>query len=85
VTLEVKLTKPAFEFLNELEKKPREAIKKRLTELASDPLSIRTSKPLKNRVERSSRVGNYRILFTIEEDQQVLLVAKIGNRRDVYK
>lgn len=85
MTLQVKLTKSAFDFLENLEKKPKEAIKAKLVKLASDPFSLPLSKPLTNRAERSSRVGDYRILFTVDESKQILLVARIGNRRDVYK
>lgn len=31
------------------------------------------------------RVGNYRILYAIEEERLVVLVVKIGHRRDVYR
>ncbi len=31
------------------------------------------------------RVGNYRVLYRLEDDQLVILVIKIGHRRDVYK
>lgn len=31
------------------------------------------------------RVGDYRILYTIEDDQLIVLVIKIGHRRDVYR
>lgn len=31
------------------------------------------------------RVGNYRVVFTIEDDRLVVLVLKIGHRREVYR
>ena len=31
------------------------------------------------------RVGTYRVVFTIEDEQLVVLVVKIGHRRDVYR
>lgn len=31
------------------------------------------------------RIGNYRAVFTIEDDRLVVLVLKIGHRREVYR
>ncbi|MEO5331450.1 MAG: type II toxin-antitoxin system RelE/ParE family toxin [Magnetococcus sp. YQC-5] len=31
------------------------------------------------------RTGDFRILYTIKEDQLVIIVARIGNRREVYR
>ena len=31
------------------------------------------------------RQGNYRILYTIEDDKLIVIVIKIGHRRDIYK
>ncbi len=31
------------------------------------------------------RSGNYRIIYTIEEDRLVILIVKIGHRKDVYR
>ena len=31
------------------------------------------------------RIGDYRILFTIDVDAHVYVIAKVGNRRDVYR
>jgi mRNA interferase RelE/StbE len=31
------------------------------------------------------RVGDYRVLYRIEDDRLVILVVKIGHRRDVYR
>jgi mRNA interferase RelE/StbE len=31
------------------------------------------------------RSGDYRILYTIEEVKLLVLVVKVGNRRDVYR
>ncbi|MBF0308472.1 MAG: type II toxin-antitoxin system RelE/ParE family toxin [Magnetococcales bacterium] len=31
------------------------------------------------------RVGDYRILYTIEDDKLIVLVVKIGHRREIYR
>lgn len=32
-----------------------------------------------------ARVGDYRILYRVEDDRLVILVIRIGHRRDVYR
>jgi mRNA interferase RelE/StbE len=31
------------------------------------------------------RVGDYRILYTVDDAQQVVIVGRVGHRRDVYR
>ena len=31
------------------------------------------------------RVGRYRILYSVEEDVLVVIILKVGHRRDVYR
>ena len=31
------------------------------------------------------RVGDYRVIYTIEEDVLIVVVVKVGNRRDIYE
>lgn len=31
------------------------------------------------------RAGDYRIIYTIEKDRLLILILKIGNRKDIYK
>jgi mRNA-degrading endonuclease RelE of RelBE toxin-antitoxin system len=85
LALQVKLLKQPKEFLEQTDRKTREAILKHFAQLAADPFAFPLSKPLKARPERCCRVGNYRILFLVEEDKSILLIVIIGDRRDVYK
>ena len=84
MALEVKLLKQPKEFLERTERKTKEAILNHFAQLAAAPFAFPLSKPLKGRSERCCRVGNYRILFLVEEQKAVLLIVTIGNRRDVY-
>ena len=54
------------------------------TKLAHHPMEF--GKPLRYSLKgaRSLRVGDYRVIFTIEPDNVVLIV-KIGHRGDVYE
>jgi len=59
-------------------------ILERIDQLAHDPRppgSIKLTGAEKYRL----RQGNYRILYTIEEDIVTVTIVKIGHRRDVYQ
>lgn len=55
-----------------------------LEAVAGDPLS---GKPLKGpyRKLRSYRVGEYRIVYRMDAKARLVLVQRIGDRRDVYR
>lgn len=42
------------------------------------------SRPLRRRPAWRVRVGDYRVIYTIEDDQLIVVVVTIGHRRDVY-
>ena len=43
------------------------------------------SKKLSGQDRYRLRQGNYRILYSIEDDRLIVCVVKIGDRRDVYR
>ncbi len=58
----------------------------RLGELAADPLSPQHSKPLRGGgSRRSARVGNLRIVFTLDATAREVVVSRIGPRGRVYR
>lgn len=52
--------------------------------LRSDPRP-RACKKLSGREEYRIRVGDYRVLYEIEDSVLRVLVVKVGHRRDVYE
>jgi len=52
--------------------------------LADDPRPP-ASRPLTGRPVWRVRVGDYRVIYTIEDDRLVVVVITIGHRRDVYR
>jgi len=60
-------------------------IKKRIDDLSENLPDPATTKMKGNNPFHKVRVGNYRILYEIHDDKLVILVVKIGHRKDVYK
>ena len=54
------------------------------SKLSSHPMEF--GKPLRYSLKgvRRLRVGDYRVIYTIEPDE-VILIVKIGHRREVYE
>ncbi|MFC1513314.1 type II toxin-antitoxin system RelE/ParE family toxin [Thermodesulfobacteriota bacterium] len=60
-------------------------IKKRIDALGSDLPDPATTKMKGNNLLHKVRSGDYRIIYEIHDDKLVILVVKIGHRKDVYK
>lgn len=60
----------------------RMAIEKKLT---TEPLKF--GKPLRHSVKgyRRLRVGDYRVIYRVEEDKVIVIIVDIDHRKDVYE
>jgi len=73
--------------LRKLDKQTQDRILKWLrTNLATEEDPRRTGKSLKGRMKGlwRYRVGDYRIISQIQDEQILILVIRIGHRRDIY-
>ncbi len=70
--------------LKNIPKKDVERILSSIQKLADDPFPPQAKK-LSGQERFRIRQGNYRILYTIEDNQLIVCVVKVGNRRDVYR
>ncbi|MDX3181869.1 type II toxin-antitoxin system RelE/ParE family toxin [Streptomyces sp. NPDC049952] len=71
----------------ELRKIPREMalrILTKLTELESDPLGLATTALVSQPERRRLRVGDYRVVYTIDKGELVVWVVHVGHRSTVY-
>ncbi len=82
----VELYRYAREVLASVPEKTRRQISRKIDALGSDPRP-RGSKALQGRHEglRRVRSGDYRIVYRVEDDRFLVLVLKVGPRRDVYR
>lgn len=55
----------------------------KLEAIAREPFDVRISQPLKGKEKRKTRVGDYRIIFELTENE--LIVADIGPRGQIYR
>jgi mRNA interferase RelE/StbE len=53
--------------------------------LAADPRSPGIEKMTDRRDLYRARAGDHRIVFSIEDNERIVTVETIGNRRDVYR
>lgn len=74
----------AVKELEALPPKERRRIVSRIRKLATDPRPSGSERLTGQQLFRV-RQGNYRILYAIEDAELVLVVVKIGHRRDVYR
>ena len=83
---QVAFTKEAIQDLDRLDRKIEKRIQDRVDELVLDPYSPRMSKPLKTAVrERTSRVGNWRIIYEVLDALQLIKILAVRPRGKAYK
>jgi mRNA interferase RelE/StbE len=82
----VRLSQNAQKAVRKLDKKTIQKITNFLDTLEGSENPRNSGKPLKGPLSEywSYRVGDYRLLATIEDDIMTILIVKIGNRREVY-
>jgi len=71
--------------LKHLPKRDLVRIKKKIDEIGSNLPAPNTTKMKGDNSFYKVRSGNYRIIYEIHDDRLVILVVKVGHRKDVYK
>lgn len=66
------------------QKKERQRIIRRIGQLAEDPRPPGAKKLSGNNKYRV-RQGSYRIVYSIEDNELIVVVVKVGHRKDVYR
>ena len=82
----VNLAHEAEKVLDRLDRPTERRVRARFLQLAEDPFDPRLSSSLTERAGvRKSRVGGWRILYTVDRDVKVINIATIDTRGQVYK
>ena len=80
------LSDEAAKTIRRADAKLRARLENRIRDLADDPYDSRLSSPLTGRAGvRKSRVGGWRILFTVDQQRRLLQVAAVDTRGQVYR
>jgi mRNA interferase RelE/StbE len=87
MTYSIEIDKDALKYLQKLERPLRIRITNALQILSDNPfhseLDIKRLKGTEH--DYRLRVGSYRVIYNIENEQLMIYVIKIGSRGDVYK
>jgi mRNA interferase RelE/StbE len=85
MTYEVRFTPSAFRDLSRLSSSLQQRIDKRLVALTEDPRP-RGCKKLAGKAEHYRiRVGDYRVIYEVQDKVLLVLVLKMGHRRRVHR
>ncbi len=80
----IEIKKTAVKELNHLPPNDLKKIIKSIQNLVIDPRPSGCKK-LTGEEKYRIRIGNYRVLYMIEDDILIVYIVKIGHRRDVYR
>lgn len=80
---EIALKNPAKRFLKKLDKQDQKRIVKKLKELKQSP---ELGKPLVGRLAGlwTIRFGKYRAIYQIRKNELLVLVLRLGHRKNIY-
>jgi mRNA interferase RelE/StbE len=85
-TFSVQILPAAQAELDELPSKPRRQVERHILQLADNPTPA-GAVALKGKQYQGLlriRSGDYRIIYRVQHQQLIVVVVKIGNRKDVY-
>lgn len=84
MTYQVQIERPAQKALARIAQADQDRIIARIESLADDPRPSGVRK-LTGREAWRIRIGNYRVIYEIDDDRLVVLVVQIGHRSSVYR
>ena len=80
----VRLKRSAAKEIEALPRKDRTRIIERIQTLSEDPRPAGSTK-LSGREAYRSHQGDYRIVYTVDDEDRVVMVSVVAHRRDAYR
>lgn len=84
MTYRIELRPAAIRALKQIDHQDRDRIRGAIALLGENPRPP-GAKALQGRPGLRVRVGNYRIIYTIQDDVLVIVIVTLGHRSDIYK
>jgi mRNA interferase RelE/StbE len=81
----IEVKSSAAKALRKIPKADQKRIADKIDSLAKNPPNPTVTKMKGNNPFHKVRVGDYRIIYEIQEEVFIILIVKIGHRKDVYK
>lgn len=81
----IEIKRSAIKDIQKLPKAIAKIILQSIQSLKEDPFTGNATKLKSKEKLYRLRVGNYRIVYTVEKQIDVVTVVKIGHRKDIYK
>lgn len=82
---EIRFKTSAWKALQKLDREARGRLALAIWDLADDPRPPGSRKLTGAESLYRIRVGNYRVIYQVRDDLLVVLVVKLGHRRDIYR
>ena len=81
----IEVKRSAAKALKKISKPAQKRISKAIDNLAENLPNPDTTKMKGNNHFHKIRVGDYRIVYEIQDDVLLILIVKIGHRKDIYR
>jgi len=81
----IEVTKSAAKALRKIPKSEQKRISEKIDTLAHELPDPDITKMKGNNPFHKVRIGNYRIIYEIQNEIMVILIVKIGHRKDIYR
>ncbi|NJN61609.1 MAG: type II toxin-antitoxin system RelE/ParE family toxin [Coleofasciculaceae cyanobacterium RL_1_1] len=85
MTYRIEFAKRAAKQFSALPKPERQRIATKIDALSADPRPLGVKQLTASDGLYRLRIGTYRVIYTIQAEQLLILVLKIGHRREVYR